>query len=118
MLAASGTSQYTFYVYRFEPALGYFDLIFSTLVVSTPGSGGAYVSSGTLNVTLEAGFEYAIGASTSGTYTYYAASTADAFESFARFDGGALATSYLSDLISLSRTSTAYRQRLTLGPVP
>lgn len=117
--ASAGTNQYTFYVYRSVSPTGTFDQVFTKLVSATPGSGGSYVSSGAIDVTLEAGYYYAIGVRTSGTnYSYYGSTVTDSYESFGRFDGGYQSTSSPGSTFSIGESTTAHQQRITLEPSP
>jgi hypothetical protein len=116
--ASTGTNQYTFYVYRSATATGSFNQVFTKLVTATPGAAGDFVSSGIIDVVLEAGYYYAIGVRTTGSYSYYSMSMADTFESFARFDGGFQSTGTPGTTFTVSETTTVYRQRLMLEPSP
>lgn len=112
----SGTSQFTFYVYRSLSPTGSFERVVEKLI--TASASGSYVSSGALDLTLEAGYYYAIGVRTSGSYSYSALSSGDTFESFARVDGGYQTTTTPGATLSISKSTIIHRQRLSLEPVP
>jgi hypothetical protein len=113
----SGTSQFTFYVYRSaSPTYYSFERVLEKLVTASPSS--SYVSSGAIEVTLEAGNYYAIGVRTSGTHSYSALSSPDTFASFARVEGGYQTTSTPGPTLWIGKSTTTHRQRLSLAPVP
>lgn len=116
--AATGTTQFTFYVYRSMSASGSFERVLEKVITATPTASGGYVSSGALGLTLAAGYYYAIGVRATGSYSYYSQSSADSFESFARFDGGYQTATTPGTALSISKSTIVYRQRLTLEPVP
>lgn len=111
----SGTSQFTFVVYRSSTGTGSFTQVFEKLVTGSPSAD--YVSSGAIDVTLEPGYFYAIGVYTFGSYSYFwQALAADSYESFARFEGGYSTTNQPDPTLGVGDTTTTYRQRLTLLP--
>jgi hypothetical protein len=115
--ATGGTSQFTFYIYRSTSPTSGFSLVTSKLVADDPVAPGRFVSSGTIDVTLEAGYYYLIGVHTSGSHQPFSQTVADSFESYGRFDGGVVYSGSGASS-SMGDTTTVYRQRITLEPSP
>lgn len=112
--STSGTSQFTFYVYRMASSEGYYERVFERLLTASPSN--SYVSSGAMDVALEPGYYYAIGVRVSGngTYTYYRATASTLFESFARVENGYVSTATPGTSFYVGASSYQYRQRITL----
>jgi hypothetical protein len=112
--SVSGTSVFTWVVYEADSSVGYFKKIYET---TTSNSGmGAFISSGAIDVSLQAGKYYLIGAVVQGSFTrYYVSSAVQPFVSFGQLVGAHQASGGTPPLESYvsGAGSIRYNQRLS-----
>jgi len=107
-----------FYVYEAEAAEGPYTLVYDDTVSNT-GTGQGFVASNPLELLLEAGKFYLIGAGWTSSYTYYSGGGHPCDTAFGQSVSG-FATSYLGSLPAnpTPTSSNVYYQRLTtMDPV-